>query len=248
MAGFKAGALNFALTKPIPAAEVIATIDSDYLVKSSWLSDLTPHFADPKVALVQAPQDYQDGHEDLFKRCASGNMPAFFYLGMKTRGREERDYPARHHGAHRKSASGRRPVDGRNGALPRTPNWASACSGRASRRLHREELRPRPMPDSFEAYRKQRYRWGLWRDAIPKRHWRDLMPFSRSGLNPASVISSWRWLPWIADGLQLSFVALAIVWTIGMLWRPDIVQPPLTLYLFVTLSMFFSRSEGRSGS
>ncbi|WP_374314398.1 glycosyltransferase, partial [Dongia sp.] len=63
--GFKAGALNYALTETQADAEIIATIDSDYIVRASWLSDLVPHFTNPQVALVQAPQDYRDGHEDL---------------------------------------------------------------------------------------------------------------------------------------------------------------------------------------
>jgi hypothetical protein len=46
-------------------------------------------------------------------------------------------------------------------------------------------------------------------------------------------------MPWIADGLQLLFVYLAIAWSVGMMWMPDKVEPPLTLYLIVTLGMFF---------
>ena len=40
LAGFKAGALNFALAQTAPDAEVVAVIDSDYKVESNWLSDL----------------------------------------------------------------------------------------------------------------------------------------------------------------------------------------------------------------
>ena len=53
-AGFKAGALNIALRHTDPAASVIAVIDSDYVVRADWLANLTPHFADPKVAIVDA--------------------------------------------------------------------------------------------------------------------------------------------------------------------------------------------------
>ena len=71
--GFKAGALNYALSQTDPEAEVVATIDSDYKVRPEWLKDLVPYFADPEVALMQAPQDYRDAHEDLFKRMVTSS-------------------------------------------------------------------------------------------------------------------------------------------------------------------------------
>src|SRR5208282_4887439 len=67
LAGFKAGALNFALEHTAPDAEVVAVIDSDYQVDPQWLRDLAPSFADPKLAVVQAPQDYRDEQDNAFK-------------------------------------------------------------------------------------------------------------------------------------------------------------------------------------
>ena len=59
--GFKAGALRLALAHTAPDAEIIGIIDADYVVQPDWLKDLVPVFADPKVGLVQAPQDHRDG-------------------------------------------------------------------------------------------------------------------------------------------------------------------------------------------
>ena len=39
-------------------AHVVAVIDSDYKVEPQWLSELVPAFANEKMAIVQAPQDY----------------------------------------------------------------------------------------------------------------------------------------------------------------------------------------------
>ena len=55
--GFKAGALNHALRHTSPDAAVVAVIDSDYKVDARWLRDLVPAFQDPKIAIVQAPQE-----------------------------------------------------------------------------------------------------------------------------------------------------------------------------------------------
>jgi cellulose synthase/poly-beta-1,6-N-acetylglucosamine synthase-like glycosyltransferase/exo-beta-1,3-glucanase (GH17 family) len=238
--GFKAGALNYGLTQTDPDAEVIATIDSDYIVKANWLADLAPHFADPTVALVQAPQDYRDGNADLFKRMCFWEYAGFFYLGMKTR--DEKNAIIQH---------GTMALI-RRSALVEAGGWAEWCiteDAELGLRLfeagHRAIYTQKSygkglMPDSFVAYRKQRYRWAYGAMMIMKRHWRDLLPFTGSRLSPEQRYQFLAgWLPWIADGLQLSFILLALVYTAGMILAPNMMQPPLTLYLVVTLGMFF---------
>src|SRR5450631_2405751 len=59
--GFKAGALRIAMARTAVDAEIIGIIDADYVVQPDWLKDLVPVFADPRVGLVQAPQDHRDG-------------------------------------------------------------------------------------------------------------------------------------------------------------------------------------------
>jgi len=239
--GFKAGALNYGLTQTHPDAEVIATIDSDYLVKPNWLSDLAPHFADRTVALVQAPQDYRDGGSELFKRMCFWEYAGFFYLGMKTR--DEKNAIIQH---------GTMALI-RKSALIEVGGWAEWCiteDAELGLRLfeagHRAVYTEKSygkglMPDSFVAYRKQRYRWAYGAMMIMKHHWRDLLPFGGgTKLRPEQRYQFLAgWLPWIADGLQLSFILLALVWTAGMILLPNMMQPPLTLYLVVTLGMFF---------
>ncbi len=238
--GFKAGALNYGLTQTDPDAAVIATIDSDYIVRPTWLSDLAAHFADPNVALVQAPQDYRDGNGDLFKRMCFWEYAGFFYLGMKTR--DEKNAIIQH---------GTMALI-RKSALVEVGGWAEWCiteDAELGLRLfeagHRAIYTQKSygkglMPDNFVAYRKQRYRWAYGAMMIMKRHWRDLLPFSKSRLRPEQRYQFLAgWLPWIADGLQLSFILLALVWTAGMILAPNLMQPPLTLYLVVTLGMFF---------
>lgn len=237
--GFKAGALNYALTETHPDAEIIATIDSDYIVRSRWLSDLVPHFTNPQVALVQAPQDYRDGHEDLFKRMCFWEYAGFFYLGMKSR--DEKNAIIQH---------GTMALI-RRSALTQAGGWAEWCITEDAelglrlfeaghKAVYTEKSYGRGlMPDSFDAFRKQRYRWAYGAMQILKSHWRDLMPFRGRRLEPAQRYQFLAgWLPWIADGLQLSFIALAIAWTVGMILWPQFIAPPLTVYLFVTIGMF----------
>ena len=83
--GFKAGALNFGLKQTSPDAVIVAVIDSDYIVDPRWLRDLMPQFSNPKVAIVQAPQDYSDGCQNAFKAMCYSEYAGFFYIGMITR-------------------------------------------------------------------------------------------------------------------------------------------------------------------
>ena len=83
--GFKSGALNFALARTAQDAQIIAVIDSDYQVEPGWLRDLVPALAEPKIAIVQAPQDYRDGGESAFKAMCYAEYRGFFLIGMITR-------------------------------------------------------------------------------------------------------------------------------------------------------------------
>jgi len=85
LAGFKAGALNFALAQTAPDAPIVAVIDSDYVVTGNWLRDLMPAFANPKMAIVQAPQDYRDPLGSAFKASCYAEYAGFFQIGMVTR-------------------------------------------------------------------------------------------------------------------------------------------------------------------
>ncbi|MGE3968258.1 MAG: glycosyltransferase [Dongiaceae bacterium] len=237
--GFKAGALNFGLRETHPDATVIATIDSDYVVRPEWLKDLAGHFVDPAVALVQAPQDYRDGQDDIFKRLCFWEYAGFFHLGMKTR--DEQNAIIQH---------GTMALI-RRSALEAVGGWGEWCITEDAelglrlfeggyQAIYTEKSYGRGlMPDSFDAYRKQRFRWAYGAMQILKAHWRELLPFGKRKLTVAQryqFIAGW--LPWFADALQLFFVALAIVWTAGMVLLPRYIEPPLTLFLIITLSLF----------
>ncbi|HVJ41707.1 MAG TPA: glycosyltransferase, partial [Dongiaceae bacterium] len=165
----------------------------------------------------------------------------FFYLGMRTR--DEKNAIIQH---------GTMALI-RTSALKAAGNWAEWCITEDAelglrlfeaghRAIYTEKSYGKGlMPDSFEAYRKQRYRWAYGAMQILKGHWRNLLPFSKQGgLNPSQRYQFLAgWMPWIADGLQLLFVAMAVLWSIGTLLKPQLIQPPLTLFLVVTLGMFF---------
>ena len=83
--GFKAGALRIAMERTAVDAEIIGIIDADYVVEPDWLKDLVPVFADPRVGLVQAPQDHRDGDRSLMHYIMNGEYAGFFDIGMVQR-------------------------------------------------------------------------------------------------------------------------------------------------------------------
>ncbi len=235
--GFKAGALNKALELTDPAAEYVAVIDSDYQVTPDWLTVCIPHFQNPKVALVQGPQDYRDGHENLFKAMAYQEYAGFFRIGMVER---NEDNAIIQHGT---MTIMRRPV------LDEM-KWATWCitedaelglrifeAGHESVYIDRS-FGKGLIPDTLAAYKDQRYRWAYGAMQIMKRHAGAL--FRRK----TQLTSSQRyhfiagWLPWLADGLSLAFTAAALVWSALMVYDSWAFDLPMMSLAAIALGLF----------
>lgn len=59
VAGFKAGALNYLNAHGMDkTAEIAAIVDCDYIVTPDFLNKTVGYFKDPRIGIVQAPQDY----------------------------------------------------------------------------------------------------------------------------------------------------------------------------------------------
>jgi len=239
LAGFKAGALNFALTRTHPGANIIAVIDADYQVEPAWLRDLAPLFADPGISIVQAPQDYRDGNESLFKAMCQAEYRGFFHIGMVTR--NERDAIIQH---------GTMTLVRRT-SLASVAGWSEWCiteDAELGLKLfeqgHSAVYVPRSygrglMPDTFRDFKKQRFRWAYGAMMILRRHLAELAGLRHSVLTPGQryhFIAGW--LPWLADGLNLFFTLAAIAWTTAMVVAPEIFAPPHPVFVALPLTLF----------
>ena len=239
LAGFKAGALNFALHETASDAEVIAVIDSDYVVDSQWLRDLVPHFGNEKVAIVQAPQDYRDEQTSAFKSMCYSEYRGFFFIGMVTR--NERNAIIQH---------GTMTLI-RKSVLTKVNGWAEWCitedaelGFRIFEQGYEAIYTPRSygkglMPDTFNDYKLQRFRWAYGAVQILKHHFSSLTGRKQSCLTRGQryhFIAGW--LPWIADSVNLIFSVAAITWSIAMMLYPMHVDPPLIIFAILPLSLF----------
>src|SRR6202161_2198157 len=239
LAGFKAGALNFALARTAPDAEVVAVIDSDYKVESNWLSDLLPAFDSPRMAIVQAPQDYRDDNDNAFKAMCYAEYRGFFYIGMITR--NERNAIIQHG----TMTLVRRYVLWAGGG------WAEWCitedaelalrvfeAGYEAVYIARSYGRG-VMPDTFIDYKRQRFRWAYGAMQILRYHRAALLRPAQSALTAGQrypFIAGW--LPWVADGFNLLFNIAAIGWSIAMILEPQKIDPPLMVFSVLPLSLF----------
>lgn len=239
LAGFKAGALNFALRQTHPEAVIVAVIDSDYKVESGWLRDLVPAFSNPVMAIVQAPQDYRDGQNSAFKAMCHAEYRGFFEIGMITR--NERNAIIQH---------GTMTLV-RRSVLDKLGGWAEWCitedaelglrifaAGYEAMYLPQSYGRG-VMPDTFIDYKKQRFRWVYGAMLIMRRHADALFAFRKTRLTAGQryhFIAGW--LPWIADGVNLIFSLAAIGWSLAMIWAPEQVDSPLLMFSVLPLSLF----------
>lgn len=218
--GYKAGALNFALDQTAADAEIVAVIDSDYQVRPDWLSSVVPYFDRPEVGFVQSPQDYREYEGDRFKTMLNWEYAGFFHIGMIQR--NEANAIIQH---------GTMTLI-RKKSLIEVGKWAEWCiteDAELGLRLFEAGYEAVYMPDSFgkgvipdgfEAYKKQRFRWAYGAVQIMKRHWREFLP-GRNKLKPEQkyhFIAGW--MPWFADAAHLIFACAAIFWSIGLVLQP----------------------------
>jgi cellulose synthase/poly-beta-1,6-N-acetylglucosamine synthase-like glycosyltransferase len=237
LAGFKAGALNYALERTAPDAAIVAVIDSDYVVDARWLRDLTPAFQDARIAIVQAPQDYRDAEQSAFKAMCYAEYRGFFQIGMITR--NERNAIIQHGTM---TMVRRKQLD-----ACRWAEWCITEDAELGLRIFEagydasyvpESYGRGLMPDTFIDFKKQRFRWAYGAMQIIKAHARAL--FLEGGpLSPGQryhFIAGW--LPWIADGCNLLFNLAALGWSVAMVWAPGRIDAPLVLYSVLPLSLF----------
>jgi exo-beta-1,3-glucanase (GH17 family)/cellulose synthase/poly-beta-1,6-N-acetylglucosamine synthase-like glycosyltransferase len=240
--GFKAGALNEALDRTDKAAVYVAVIDSDYQVEPFWLRRALPYFATPEVAVVQGPQDYRDGQDNLFKSMCFEEYRGFFHIGMVER--NEHDAIIQH---------GTMTIVRRD-ALEEVGRWSTWCitedtelglklfeAGYSAAYIP-ESMGRGLTPDTLRAFVTQRYRWVYGAMQIVKHHTGALL-LGRTKLTWSQryqFLSGW--LPWVSDGLGLIVTFFALSWTAGMTFAPTYFDVPMAALSAAALALFVAKT------
>ncbi len=239
LSGFKAGALNFALSQTAKEAAVVAVIDSDYCVQPTWLRDLVPQFSQEQIAIVQAPQDYRDLNENAFKAMCFAEYRGFFHIGMVTR--NERNAIIQHGTMTMVRRSCLEEVGGWG---ERTITEDAELGFMIFSAGHQAVYTTKSygkglMPDNFLDYKNQRFRWAYGAMQILRYHASELLGQTRSKLTTGQryhFVAGW--LPWIADGINLIFNFAAIAWSLALIIFPNKVDPPLVIFSVLPLALF----------
>jgi hypothetical protein len=190
-----------------------------------------PAFADPRVGLVQAPQDHRDEDLSLMHYIMNGEYAGFFDIGMVQRNEENAII-----------------VHGtmcliRRAAMDMAGGWSSdtICEdtdlGLAIQELgwltHYTNHRYGQglLPDTYEAFKKQRHRWAYGGFQIVKKHWRRFLP-GASRLSPDQKREfALGWLNWLgAESLGVLVAILNLIW-VPIVAFADIAIPDKILTL-----------------
>jgi Glycosyltransferase like family 2 len=203
--GAKAGALNWALPHTCPRAELIAVVDADYHVRPQWLRDTAGYFADPALGFVQCPHAYRDYGDSPLGRWANWEYAVFFATGMVSLDDNRAGITVGTMSLIRRAA------------LVRAGGWAEWCLTEDSElaiRIHAAGYQSvyltQPygrglIPETFEGYRRQRYRWTYGPVQEFQRHWRLFLP---GPLATGSALSGQQKLHHANHGLDVVCIGL----------------------------------------
>jgi exo-beta-1,3-glucanase (GH17 family)/cellulose synthase/poly-beta-1,6-N-acetylglucosamine synthase-like glycosyltransferase len=211
--GFKAGALRVALDHTAADTEIIGVIDADYIVDPAWLKDLVPLFADARVGLVQSPQDHRDCSRSPLHRAMNAEYSGFFDIGMVQRNEANAIIV---HGT--MCLIRRTAVESAGGwssdTIVEDTDLGLAILQRGwlahyTNRRYGFGL----LPDTFEAYKRQRQRWAFGGFQLVRKHWRQLSPWRSSLSREQKREYGLGWLNWLgAEAIGVVVALLNIAW------------------------------------
>jgi GT2 family glycosyltransferase len=243
--GFKAGALNLALANTAPDAKIIGVLDADYVVHPDWLKDLVPAFYDSSVGFVQAPQDHRDGNRSMVHSAMNAEYAGFFDVGMVQR--NEANAIVMH---------GTMCLIRRT-ALEAAGRWSSdtICEDtdlgltilELGWRAHYTNRRCGwgLLPESYEAFKKQRYRWACGGAQIVKKHWRRFLPGASRLDRDQKREFMIGWLRWLGgETIAVAAAMFNLVWVPLVIFFglaiPDTILMLPTIVAFMLSLLHFS--------
>jgi len=236
LAGFKAGALNFALRHTSRDAAIVGVVDCDYEIAPRYLADLVGHFGDAQVGFVQTPQNYRDWHADRLARPCYWEYWQFFAVSMMLR---ERRNAILMHGTMGLV---------RRDALVRAGGWAEWCLTEDSelglrilaagyRGVYEARTYGRGLiPYTYRAYKRQRRRWVIGGVQQIRRHAGLFLP-RRAGPRRLTRMQKLHylqgWLPWFRDGVIIAAMPVTLGAGAAALvgWESPLTALPLSIGL-----------------
>jgi cellulose synthase/poly-beta-1,6-N-acetylglucosamine synthase-like glycosyltransferase len=229
--GAKAGALNYAITKTASDAEIVGIIDADYHAHPLFLKTLVGYFEDPKMGFVQTPHDYRGYKDNNFLTNCYFEYELFFRTQMVSLNERNAGITVGTMCLIKKTA------------LIEAGGWSEWCLTEDSElaiRIHalgytsvytKTSLGKGLIPESFEGYKKQRFRWTAGPIQELKHHLRLLSPFadeSQSALSFTQRVEHLvHGLQNVTIGISTLLIPLQIAIILSLLYHQELIQAPL---------------------
>jgi len=242
LTGAKAGALNWALPRTDPTAELVAVVDADYHVKPTWLRETVGHFTDPRLGFVQAPHAYRDHQGSRFATWANSEYGVFFRTGMVSLDERGAGLTVGTMSLIRRQA------------LVDAGGWAEWCLTEDSElaiRIHAAGYTSVYLttpygrglvPDTFDGYRRQRFRWTFGPVQETRRHWRLFLPRFLGGHQSAltgtqKLHHANHGIDVIGIGVRTLALAVGITAAASMIAHHETVPMPYELWVASTAAL-----------
>ena len=213
--------------------EVVAVVDSDYVVAPNFLRETVPYFHNPRLAFVQTPQSFRNHDDNLFAHFSALAQRFFFEISMMSRNEKNAIIFCGTMGLIRKRV------------LERIGGWDEWCiteDAEASLRMLNKGYQSvyinhaygqGLLPTTFEATKKQRFRWAFGGMQILRRYWKELLPWPVSGRdNQLSLRQRLGYLMgllgWFNDLLVLIFTVFLLLTTLAFAygWQLPVRRDP----------------------
>ncbi len=236
--GAKGGALNLALQYTDPAAEIVGVIDADYQADRQFLKALVGYFENPKMGFVQTPHDYRNWKKNLFLTMCYWEYRLFFHTTLLALNEQDAALTVGTMCLIRKKA------------LQEAGKWSEWCVTEDSElaiRIHDrgytsvyvDKTYGRGLiPDTFEGYKKQRYRWTAGPVQEFQHHGKHLLGMTKK----KSKLSLLQKIYHLNHGVENALIALNIplliiglLTIISMVLHHEIIHVPFELWLGTTI-------------
>jgi len=238
--GAKAGALNFALRHTALDADIIGVIDADYHTEPTFLKELVGHFEDSKMGFVQSPHDYREWKKNIFLTMCYWEYKIFFHSDLISLNERDATITVGTMCLIRKKA------------LQDAGGWAEWCVTEDSElaiRIHDvgynsiyvDKVYGKGLiPETFEAYKKQRYRWTAGPVQEFMHHFKHYVGLSKKS-------SQWSFLQrvhhlnhglnniMIGLSIPLTFITFLLISSIVI--HREIIALPFELWLAATITL-----------
>jgi cellulose synthase/poly-beta-1,6-N-acetylglucosamine synthase-like glycosyltransferase len=171
---YKAGALQAGLDRS--SAELVAMFDSDFVPPPDFLKRTVPHFADPRVAMVQAAWGHLNREQSWLTRLQAQFLDALFLVEEAVKSRAGLPFQFNGTaGVWRRSA-----IDAAGGwtfdSLTEDLDLSIRVQLRGYRMLHLPDLSvPSEIPTTLAAFRVQQRRWALGTAQLLRKRLREVL-------------------------------------------------------------------------